>query len=176
MRDTVDGNNSSTDFPAPFVVINYIVRIAMTVDSGYYEGARRGINDQYAAQMAANTYSQELSQHPWQPCAVGDADRVQARRCLGSRRSSVSAASVVASATPGVMQQSMGNYLGDYTRQYGQAQNDLNEQMRQFQLNASQLWCAAPLRRWPISSLDRNREIAFAAQNIAALRSLLGGV
>ena len=75
----------------------------------------------------------------------------------------------------GVMQQAMGNYLGDYTRQYGQAQSDLAEQMRQFQLNANQFGAQ---RRSGLADieLDRNREIAFAAQNIAALRPLLGGV
>ena len=34
-----------------------------TVDSGYYESLRRGVEQEYAAGMAGNTYSQTLSRN-----------------------------------------------------------------------------------------------------------------
>lgn len=146
----------------------------MTVDSGYYESARRGINDQYAAQMAANTYSQQLSQTR--------GNRALSEMQLGFRRSIPGFSSQFGQrgfgggmGRSGVMQQAMGNYLGDYTREYGAAQNDLAEQMRQFELNAAQ-YGAQRAGGLADLELQRNREIAFAAQNIAALRQLLGGV
>ena len=146
----------------------------MSYDSGYYETARRGINDQYAAQMAANTYSQELS-------------RTRGQRNLAEMQTGFKQATPRFSAQfgqrgfgggvgrSGVMQQSMSNYLGNYTRQFGNAQNELAEQMRQFQLNASQLGAQRASSLADLE-LDKNREIAFAAQNIAALRALMGGV
>jgi hypothetical protein len=146
----------------------------VSYDSGYYESARRGVNNQYAAQMAANTYSQELSRTRGQ--------RNLSEMQTGFKRQTPSFSAQFGQrgfgggvGRSGVMQQSMANYLGDYTRQYSTAQNDLAEQMRQFQLNASQLGSQRSSALADLE-LDKNREIAFAAQNIAALRQLLGGV
>jgi hypothetical protein len=145
----------------------------MTVDSGYYESARRGINNQYAAQMAANTYSQELSRTR--------GNRQLSEMQLGFKRGVPGFAASFGQrgfgggvGRSGVMQQSMANYLGDYTRDYTNVQNDLAEQMRQFELNAAQLG-AQQQGSLADLELDRGREIAFAAQNIAALRALMGG-
>jgi hypothetical protein len=73
------------------------------------------------------------------------------------------------------MQRSMSNYLGDYTRQYGNMQNDLTEQLRQFDLNAAQY---GSQRTSALADLElqKQREIAFAAQNVEALRSVFGGL
>lgn len=143
-------------------------------DSGYYESARRGINSNYAAQMAANTYSQQLSKTR--------GNRALSQMQTGFKQSLPGFSSQFGQrgfgggvGKSGVMQQTMSNYLGDFTREYGNQQNDLAEQMRQFQLNASQ-YGAQRTGALADLELDKNREIAFAAQNIAALRSLLGGL
>ena len=43
----------------------------MTVDSGYYESQRRGIEQGYAAEMAANTYSKGLQRTRGQRTLTG---------------------------------------------------------------------------------------------------------
>lgn len=143
-------------------------------DAGYYESARRGVNDQYAAQMAANTYSQTLSQQR--------GNRNLSEFQSGFRRSVPGFTSQFGQrgfggggVRSGVMQRSMSNYLGDYTRQYGNMQNDLTEQLRQFDLNAAQY---GSQRTSALADLElqKQREIAFAAQNVEALRSVFGGL
>ena len=146
----------------------------MSYDPGYYEQARRGVNDQYAAQMAANTYSQELTRTRGQ--------RNLSEMQTGFKRSMPGFTSQFGqrgfgggTGRSGVMRQTMQNYLGDFTRDYSTAQSDLTEQLRQFQLNASQYGAQ---RSGALADLDlqKNQEIAYAAQNIAALRELLGGL
>jgi hypothetical protein len=144
------------------------------VDSGYYESARRGIEDEYAAQMAANTYSRTLAktrgqrqlsemQTGFQRQLPGFASQFGARGFGGSIGSS------------GVMRQSMANFIGDYNRGFGAAQNDLTESLRQFDLTSAQLGAQRSSSLADLE-LQKNREIAFAAQNIEALRSVLGGL
>jgi len=143
-------------------------------DAGYYESARRGVNDQYAAQMAANTYSRTLSQQR--------GNRNLSEFQTGFKRSVPGFTSQFGQrgfggggVRSGVMQRSMSNYLGDYTRQYGDMQNDLTEQLRQFDLNAAQY---GSQRTSALADLElqKQREIAFAAQNVEALRSVFGGL
>jgi hypothetical protein len=73
------------------------------------------------------------------------------------------------------MQQSMQNYLGDYQQQYGAAQNDLTDSLRQFDLTAAQLG-AGRTNAFADLEMAKARDIAFAAQNIEALRASLGGL
>jgi hypothetical protein len=73
------------------------------------------------------------------------------------------------------MQRSMQNYLGDFTQQYGTAQNDLTSQLRQYDLTGTQLGAQHSSALADIQ-LAKAREIAYAAQNIEALRQSLGGV
>src|SRR6188474_3293289 len=107
-------------------------------DSGYYESARRGIDTNYAAQMATNTYAQTLSQQR--------GNRSLSEMQTGFKRSVPGFTSGFAqrgmgggNVRSGVMQRSMSNYLGDFTRDYGNAQNDLTQSLRQYDLNAAQL-------------------------------------
>ena len=144
------------------------------VDAGYYESARRGIDDNYAAQMASNTYAKTLSQQR--------GSRNLSEMQTGFKRSLPGFTSGFAQRglggggiRSGVMQRSMSNYLGDYTRQYGNAQNDLTEQLRQFDLNAAQLGSQRTSSLADLQ-LQKQREIAFAAQNVEALRNVFGGL
>lgn len=147
----------------------------MTItDSGYYESARRGINDQYAAQMAANTYSQQLSRTR--------GNRNLSEMMTGFKQATPGFASQFGQrgfgggvGRSGVMQQTMSNYLGDFQRDYGNAQADLTEQLRQFDLNAAQ-YGSQRTQALADLELQKQREIAFAAQNVEALRSIFGGL
>ena len=142
------------------------------VDSGYYEQQRRGIEDQYAAQMASNTFSRTLGQQRGErnlsfmtQSFKREVPRFSAgfaQRGLGGGQQS------------GVMRRSMSNYLGDFNTQYGEAQTDLYDQLRQFDLQGAQLGAnrSASLAEM---ELAKAREIAYTAQNIAALRQMMGG-
>jgi hypothetical protein len=143
------------------------------VDSGYYEGQRRGIEDQYAAQMASNTFARTLAQQR--------GDRGLNLMQQGFRRQTPNFLSGFAQrgfgggVHSGVMQRSMQNYIGNFTQDYGQAQNDLTGQLRQYDLTGSQYGAQ---RSSSLAELElaKAREIAYAAQNIEALRQSLGGV
>ena len=72
----------------------------MTVDSGYYESLRRGVEHEYAAGMAGNTYSQTLSRNR------GNRDLSMMKTSFqlaspGSPPGSPNAASAVAASNPG---------------------------------------------------------------------------
>jgi hypothetical protein len=143
------------------------------VDSGYYESQRRGIDDQYAAQMASNTFARTLAQQR--------GNRQLNLMTQGFQRQTPSFLAGFGqrgfggSVHSGVMQRSMQNYVNDFTTQYGEAQNDLTGQLRQFDLTGTQLG-AQHSSSLAEMQLAKAREIAYAAQNIEALRQSLGGV
>lgn len=145
----------------------------MAVDSGYYESQRRGIEDQYAAQMASNTFSRTLAQQR--------GNRDLNLMTQGFQRQTPTFMSGFAqrgfgggNVRSGVMQRSMQNYIGDFSQQYGAAQNDLTAQLRQYDLSGAQFGAqrASSLAEM---ELAKAREIAYAAQNIEALRQAMGG-
>jgi len=145
------------------------------VDAGYYEQQRRGYEDQYAASMASNAFSRTLGK------TRGDRDLSFMRQDFGrqtpGRMASFAQRGMGATSgvRSGVMQRSMQNWLGDFTTQYGQAQNDLNEQLRQFDLQAAQ-YGASYNSSLADLALQKQRDIALAASNINALRQNLGGL
>lgn len=145
----------------------------MTMDSGYYEASRRGIEDDYAAKMAANTYGRSLAQ------TRGSRDLAAMRQGFGRAVPRFSAGFAQRGFGPGTksgaMQQSMRNFVGDYNTDYTNASNDLVEQLRQFDLNAAQ-YGQQRTNAFADIELQKAREIQFAAQNIEALRQILGGL
>lgn len=145
----------------------------MTVDSGYYESLQRGVNQEYAAGMAANTYSQTLSRNR----GNRDLNLMQSefKRGVPSFTSGFGQRGFGGGVKSGVMQRAMGNYLGDFQRQYSTAQNDLTDSLRQYDLQAAQLGAQRTSALADIQ-LQKQREIALAAQNIEALRGILGGL
>jgi hypothetical protein len=146
----------------------------MTVDSGYYEGLRRGVEQEYAAGMAGNTYSQTLARNR------GNRDlnlmQTSFRRDVPSFTAGFGQRGFGGGGVrSGVMQRAMGNYLGDYQRAYSGAQADLTDSLRQYDLTAAQMGAQRTSSLADIE-LQKAREIAFAAQNIEALRGILGGL
>jgi hypothetical protein len=143
------------------------------VDSGYYESQRRGIDDQYAAQMASNTFARTLAQ------TRGNRDLNLMTQGFQRKTPSFMAGfgqrGFGGGVQSGVMQRSMQNYVNDFTQSYGAAQNDLTNQLRQYDLTGTQL-TASHSGSLAELELAKAREIAYAAQNIEALRQSLGGV
>jgi hypothetical protein len=147
---------------------------ASGVDSGYYESARRGVEDTYAAGMAQNAFSRTLGQ------TRGNRNLSQMttsfQRGLPTFTSSFGQRGFGGGGVQsGVMQRSMSNYLGDFNRDYSQARNDLTDEGRQYDLSAAQMGAQRTSSLAELQ-LQRSREIAFAAQNIEALRGVLGGI
>jgi hypothetical protein len=142
------------------------------VDSGYYESQRRGIDDQYAAQMASNTFARTLAQ------TRGNRDLNMMRQGFGRQTpsflSGFAQRGFGANVHSGVMQRSMQNYINDYTQSYGGAQNDLTAQLRQYDFTGQQLGAQRSSSMAELE-LAKARDIAYAAQNIEALRQSWGG-
>jgi hypothetical protein len=145
----------------------------VAVDSGYYEQQRRGVDDQYAAQMASNTFARTLAQTR--------GNRQLNLMTQGFQRQTPSFLAGFGqrgfggNVQSGVMQRSMQNYIGDFTQAYGSAQNDLTSQLRQYDLTGTQLG-AQRSSSYADIELAKAREIAYAAQNIEALRQAMGGI
>lgn len=145
-----------------------------TVDSGYYEAQRRGVEDQFAASMAANTYSRTLAQQR------GSRDinlfRQGFQRSFPGYRATFGQRGLGGGGVgSGVMQRSMRNYLGDYNKQLNTMRSDVTDQLRGFDLTGAQYQSQRTSALADIE-LQKAREIAFAAQNIEALRQALGGL
>jgi hypothetical protein len=147
---------------------------AGSYDQGYYEAGRRGIEDTYAAGMAQNAFSRTLGQTRGNRGL--DMMRSSFQRQLPTFTSQFGQRGFGGGGVKsGVMQRSMSNYLGDFTRDYGNAQNDLTDQMRQYDVSGAQLGAQRTSSLGDLE-LNRSREIAFAAQNIEALKGMLGGL
>ena len=75
----------------------------------------------------------------------------------------------------GVMQNSMNQYLGDYGRDYGRAQQDLTQQLQGYDMNQSNLdaW-----RQQQMGDIEAQKATAIAndAAQIEWLRSIVGGL
>ena len=145
-----------------------------TVDSGYYEGLRRGVEQEFAAGMAGNTYSQTLARNR------GNRDLSMMQSSF--RRGVPGFTSTFAQrgfgggvGKSGVMQKAMSNYLGDFQRSYSGAQQELTDQLRQYDLTGAQMRARRTSSIADIE-LQKAREIQMAAQNIEALRGMLGGL
>lgn len=145
------------------------------VDAGYYESQRRGVEDDYAARMASNTFARTLAQQRGNrqlSMLTQDFKRQTPSFLAGFGQRGFSGSGGVQS---GVMQRSMQNFVGDFTQNYGFAQNDLTSQLRQFDLTGTQLGAQRSGSLADIE-LQKARDIAYAAQNIEALRQAFGGV
>jgi hypothetical protein len=145
----------------------------VTVDSGYYEAQRRGVENQYATNMAANAYSQTMARNR----GNRDLELMQStfKRGVPSFTSGFGQRGFGGGIKSGVMQQSMSNYLGDFQRTFSGAQSDLTESLRQYDLSAAQMGAQRTSALADLE-LEKAREISFAAQNIAALREMFGGM
>lgn len=144
----------------------------MPTNSGYYEAARRGIDDAFTSQSASNAYSRTLSQMRGTR-DLNDMGR-QFQRQLPQYTSTFAQRGFGPGVNSGVMQQQMQQYVGDFNRNYMQGQQDLQNSLNQYDLQSAQL---ASSRNSALADLEltKAQEIANAARNLEYLRALLGG-
>lgn len=136
-------------------------------------GAQNAARNEYAAKSAANTFSRTLSQQR------GNRQLGDMRRSFGRQLPSFTASFGRRGLSgpgirSGVMQRAMNNYIGDYTRDLGRAQGDLDNEMRQFDFNQARF---AAERDNALASLEAQKAamIAQTAQHILGLKPMMGG-
>jgi hypothetical protein len=144
------------------------------IDPGYYEAQRRNVNSQWAAQTAANTYGRFVSQQRGQR-ELNDMTKGFKQSFPGYASQFGQRGISQPGVSSGVMQRQMGQYVGDFNKQYARGTQDLTEQLRQFDLQNTQLSAQRTSALQDIK-MQKAREIAFAAQNIEALKQILGGL
>lgn len=146
----------------------------MAYDYGGYERQKGDINYKYTTDAANNAYGRFISQQRGQR-NLGDKERSFKRNWAPYKASFGQRGLQGAGIGSGVAQKSMQNYMGDYGRDYLRTQQDLTQGLQQYDQNQSNL------DAWRSNALvdlesDKANQIALAAQNLEALRQLLGGL
>lgn len=140
----------------------------MAVDLAQYESQRRGIEDQYSAQSNANTFGRYVGQQRFA--------RDQSTRNLAYQRGYSPMAAGLGrrnlagpNVQSGIFQRAMQNYVGDYTRDSGYAQQDQDFNDQQFVGNQANYEAA---RQRALADLEQQQQqaIAEAALQIQALK------
>lgn len=145
----------------------------MAVDTSVYERARRGVNDQYAANASANTYGRFLSQRR------GSRQVADYSRQFGREQPRFTASyGQRGLATPGVRSglysQAMQRYVSDYSRGRNDIMQSYADDQRKFDMDGAR-FKAERERALADIEMQKQREIASAALNIKQLRPLIGG-
>ncbi len=149
----------------------------MATSSGYnpatYEGSRRTIEYDYNRNAANNAYGRFLSQQRGSR-QLGDMTRGFKESYPSYRAGFAQRGLSGGGLTSGVQRNAMQRFVGDYTRDYGRAQQDLTAELQQFDVSDQQndQWRQGALADL---ELQRQNEIAQAAANISMLRQYFGG-
>lgn len=143
-------------------------------NTGAYDQEAADTRYRYNSDRAMNAYGRFLSQQRGER-SLSDMQRTF-NRALPQQRASWGARGLAGGGVnSGVMRRSMSNFLGDYALDYGRAQQDIQQEAQNYDLQAAQL--DANLNT-SLSAIERAKqsEIARAALAIEALRPYLGGI
>lgn len=143
-------------------------------DAGAYEQEASDLGYRYNTDRASNAYGRFLSQQRGER-GLGDMRRTF-NRALPNYRAGFGARGLSGGGIrSGSMQRAMGNFLGDYSRDYGRAQQDVTQEAQNYDLQAAQM---DAYYKNSLTALEQRKqnEIANAALAIEALRPYLGGV
>ena len=143
-------------------------------DAGGYERQKRDVEYDYGAQSATNAYGRFLSQQRGER-SLGDTRRNYEWGYAPYKATFGQRGLAGGGVQSGVMQNSMANYVGNYVRDYGRQQQDLTQQLQQFDLNQNNL---DAFRQQSLADIEANKaqQIANDAQTIEYLRQLVGGL
>lgn len=141
---------------------------------GDYERQKADAQYKYSKDAVANAYGRFISQQRGER-GLGDMYRGYQRsfpqQTSGFGRRGLSGSGV----DSGVMRNSMNNYIGDFARNYGRQQQDLTQQLQQFDLNQSNMdaW-----REQALAGIEaeKQRAIANDAGALEYLRAIVGGL
>ena len=143
-------------------------------DYGGYERQKADVNYKYGRDATTNAYGRFISQQRGER-GLGDSYRGYQRQFprqtaqFGQRGLSGSGVS------SGVMQNSMNNFIGDFARDYGRQQQDLTQNLQQFDLGQVDLNAWRQQQMQAIEA-DKQRAIANDAAQLEYLRSIVGGL
>lgn len=138
-----------------------------------YVTAQNSARSQFAAESAANTFSRNLSAKRGRR-DLGDMQRGFGRALPSFQASFGRRGLAGPGISSGVQQQAMGRFLGDYTRQYSDMQQNITDQSNQFDFNQSR-FVADRDRALADIGMQKQALIANTAQHIASIRPYLGG-
>ena len=141
-------------------------------DYGGYERRKGDIEYKYGTDSTANAYGRFLGQQRYDRSS-GDMTRGFERSYAPTKSRFGQRGLSGGGVRSGAMQQSMGNYIGDYQRDYTRAAQDQTQANQQYDLQQ------ANYDQWRQQALqgvetDKANDIAWAAQNLQQLRELLG--
>jgi hypothetical protein len=141
-------------------------------DYGGYERQKGDIEYKYGTDSAANAYGRFLGQQRYERSA-GDASRNFGRAYAPTKSRFGQRGLAGGGVRSGAMQQSMGNFIGDYQRDYTRGLQDQTQANQQYDLQQ------ANYDQWRQQALqgvetDKANDIAWAAQNLQMMRELLG--
>jgi hypothetical protein len=143
-------------------------------DSGAYERQKRDIEYDYGNQATTNAYGRFLSQQRGER-QLGDMSRSFQNSYAPYKAQFGQRGLAGPGINSGVQHQAMQNYVGDYMRNYGWAQQDLTQQLQQYDMNQANL---DAFHQQSLADLEAQKaqQIASDAQAIEYLRQLVGGL
>jgi hypothetical protein len=143
-------------------------------DYGGYTRRRADVDYNYGDSSARNAYSRFLGQQRYERNR-GDQQRQFGRAYTPYKAQFGRRGLAGPGIRSGTMRESMGRFVGDYARNMGRAAQDQTLQNQQYDLQQAQLnqW-----RQRALQDIDTQKanEIAWTAQNLTALRDLLGRI
>lgn len=143
-------------------------------DYGGYERQRGDIDYKYSQDSTNNAYSRFISQQRGDRNR-GDASREFGRSYAPQKASYGQRGLSGGGVTSGAMRESMNRYVGDYSREYQRSMQDSTMENQQYDMNQANLdqW-----RQQAYADLETQKanDIAWTAQNLQYLKSMLGGL
>ena len=143
-------------------------------DAGAHQRAQRDIEYDYGNQSATNAYGRFLSQQRGER-GLGEMNRQYQRQYPTYKAQYGQRGLAGAGVQSGVQRQAMSNYVGDFMRNYGWQQQDLTQQLQQYDMQQNNL---NAFRQQSLADLEAQKaqQIANDAQAIEYLRQLVGGL
>lgn len=143
-------------------------------NAGAYERQKRDIEYDYGNQATTNAYGRFLSQQRGER-SLGDTSRAFGRSFPTYKAQFGQRGLSGPGVQSGVQQQAMSNYTGDYLRDYGRQQQDLTQNLQQFDLTQQNL---DAFKQQSLADLEAQKaeQIANDANALEYLRQLVGGL
>jgi hypothetical protein len=143
-------------------------------DYGGYERQRGDITYKYSQDAATNAYGRFISQQRGQR-TLGDMSQAYGRAYPGYKAQFGQRGLSGGGVNSGAMQRSMNQYVGDYARDYGRAQQDQTAELQQYDLQQRNLdqW-----RNQALQDIETQKaqDIANAALNLQYWKQAMGGI
>lgn len=143
-------------------------------DYGGYTRKRADVDYQWGDQTANNAYARFLGQQRYER-GVGDRKRSFGRAYAPQKASFGRRGLSGGGINSGAMKESMGRFVGDYTRDQTRAAQDQTLANQQYDMEQARLnqW-----RQQAINDIETNKanEIAWTAQNLSTLQEMFGGI